>query len=268
MKAIGKKDAGLFLGVDIGSSSSKAVLIDGRKLVLARAVENIGVGTEGPELVVKRALDLAGADENHILHTVATGYGRNAYAGADRQITEISCHGKGVVHLMPQARTVIDIGGQDAKIIRLSEFGTVENFVMNEKCAAGTGRFLEVMARILNCSLDQLADLSARAAGDIVISNTCTVFAESEVISQLAGGATKEEAARGVHSAIARRTAGLARRIGVAQEVVMSGGVALNYEVVNMLSQELNCQVNTVDDPQTVGAFGAALYALENFDQQ
>lgn len=254
----------IFLGIDIGSASSKAVLIQSNGQILARAVEQMGVGTEGSQLVIRKVLEAANISKERICRTVATGYGRNRYPDADLQITEISCHGKGISYLEPGARTVIDIGGQDAKVIRLSECGIVENFVMNEKCAAGTGRFLEVMARILHCGIDQLSQLAAQAENSVTISNTCTVFAESEVISQLASGASKADAAKGILLSIARRIAGLANRIGVVSPVVMSGGVALNQAVVTMISAELRCPVHAVRDPQTAGALGAALYALEN----
>lgn len=257
-----------FLGIDIGSSSSKAVLIDENRNILGRAAKNIGTGTNGPAIVIQEALDLAGITTDQVKYTVATGYGRVTYTQADKQITEISCHGKGIAHLIPGARTIIDIGGQDAKVIKLSPDGMVENFVMNEKCAAGTGRFLEVMARILNCNISELSDLSLKAKEDIIISNTCTVFAESEVISQLAGGASKEDVAKGADKSIASRVAGLARRIGITPKVAMSGGVAMNASVVASLSSEIGQEIVVAPDPQTVGALGAALFALEAYNKK
>ena len=257
----------LFLGIDIGSSSSKAVLIDENKSILAKAVRNIGTGTSGPAVVQQEVLNKAGVTIDQVNYIVATGYGRITHTQANKQITEISCHGKGIAHLIPGARTIIDIGGQDAKVIKLTENGTVENFVMNEKCAAGTGRFLEVMARILNCGLDELSDLSMKSKQDIIISNTCTVFAESEVISQLSAGTAKEDVAKGADNAIAKRVAGLARRIGISPEVAMSGGVAMNQSVVGSLSKEIGYPITVAPDPQTVGALGAALFALESFNK-
>ena len=258
----------VFLGIDIGSSSSKAVLIDENKNILAQKAKNIGTGTDGPAIVIQEALDTAGITADQVKYTVATGYGRVTYTQADKQITEISCHGKGIAHLIPGARTIIDIGGQDAKVIKLSPDGAVENFVMNEKCAAGTGRFLEVMARILNCNINELSDLSLKAKEDIIISNTCTVFAESEVISQLAGGASKEDVAKGADNSIASRVAGLARRIGITPKVAMSGGVAMNASVVASLSREIGQEITVAPNPQTVGALGAALFALEAYNKQ
>ena len=257
-----------FLGIDIGSSSSKCVIIDENKKILATAVKNIGTGTNGPAMVIAEALSQAGITEDQINFTVATGYGRVTYTQADKQITEISCHGKGVAHLIPGARTIIDIGGQDAKVIKLTEFGNVDNFVMNEKCAAGTGRFLEVMARILNCGLDELSGLSMKSTEEVVISNTCTVFAESEVISQLAQGTSKEDVARGADNSITSRVAGLARRIGITPVVVMSGGVAQNESVVRCMEKQIGYDITVAPNPQSVGALGAALFALESFNKK
>lgn len=251
----------MYLGIDIGSSTSKAVVLDEGLTIISFDVKNTGTGTSGPEKAVGAALEKAGIGSDLIKYTVATGYGRITYEKADKQITEISCHAMGVTHLMPSARTIIDIGGQDVKVIRLNEQRRVENFAMNDKCAAGTGRFLEVMARILDCSIDMLSDLDQKATKEISISNTCTVFAESEVISQLASGAEKENVARGVHHAVAKRVAGLAARIGIEKDVVMTGGVALNSGVVQALEKEMEVNISIVNNPQIIGALGAAIYA-------
>jgi len=255
----------MYMGIDIGSSSSKAVILDKNRQVIAAAIINTGTGTRGPEKVVEMALELAGLSSEDILYRVVTGYGRIMYDKADRQITEISCHARGVAHLIPEARTVIDIGGQDAKIIRLDSKGRVENFVMNDKCAAGTGRFVEVMARILDCPIEQLAGLARLATEEIAISSTCTVFAESEVISQLASGVKRENVAKGAHHSIAMRVAGLGGRIGIIPVVVITGGVALNSEIVGALAAEIGYSVIVAENPQTIGALGAALYASEGF---
>lgn len=252
----------MFLGIDIGSTSSKAVVLGKNKNVLSSAVINIGTGTKGPERVVERVISEAKIEIRDVVATVVTGYGRITYQKADKQITEISCHAKGVHYVNPKARTIIDIGGQDAKVIRLDDNGKVENFVMNEKCAAGTGRFLEVMARILDCPIDKLDKMSQQATEDITISSICTVFAESEVISQLAAGTKRENVAQGAHIAVAKRVAGLANRIGIEPEVVMTGGVALNRGVVTALERELKEEI-IIMNPQIMGALGAALYAYE-----
>ena len=253
----------MYLGIDIGSTSSKAVIITAEQSMVSQAVVNTGAGTSGPEKAVAAALESAGLTRDDILYSVVTGYGRIVYEHADKQITEITCHARGVAHQAPNARTVIDIGGQDAKVIRLDESGRVSNFVMNEKCAAGTGRFLEVMARILDCDIRELAELSEKSTKEINISSTCTVFAESEVISQLAAGVNREDAAFGAHKSVAKRVAGLGGRLGVAPDVIMTGGVALNKGVVSALEKELGQKIIVAENPQLMGALGAALLAKE-----
>ncbi len=255
----------MFLGIDIGSSSSKAALIDKDGKLLGTKVVNIGTGTNGIELALTELLKEQGCEEKDILYTVATGYGRMTYQKADKQITEISCHARGVVSMYPEARSIIDIGGQDAKAILLNDRGRVDNFVMNEKCAAGTGRFFEVMARVLNCSLDELAELAAKTEKSVPISSVCTVFAESEVISQLASGAKPEEVAKGAHQSVAKRVAGLCNRLGMKPEVVMTGGVALNHSMVDAMAEEIGLPVTVPENPQVMGAIGAADYARENY---
>lgn len=250
-----------FLGVDIGSSSSKAVIIDENYQVIAENVINLGTGTNAQNEVVETVLDQARITREDISYTIVTGYGRMTFEGADKQITEITCHGKGVHTLFPSARTIIDIGGQDAKCIRLDSNGNVVNFVMNEKCAAGTGRFLEVMARVLGCKIDELSRLSKESTKLINISNVCTVFAESEVISQLASGANRADVANGAHISIARRVCGMANRVGVVDDVVMTGGVALNESMLNALEKESGHKIFVPANPQSTGAFGAAVLA-------
>ncbi len=253
----------MYLGLDIGSSSSKAVIINKDAMVCGEGIVNTGTGSKGPQQSVDKALRQAGLEKDQIKKCVVTGYGRLMYEGADKQITEISCHAKGAKSLWPPASTIIDIGGQDAKVIRVSLNGIVENFVMNEKCAAGTGRFLEVMARVLDCDIHELSGLAARGKPGVVISNTCTVFAESEVISQLASGKKIEDVALGAHKSIAQRIAGLCNRIGIADAVVMTGGVALNHNVVTAIEKEIGHRIVRLEDPQAMGALGAAIFALE-----
>lgn len=252
-----------YLGVDIGSSSSKAIVINDDYVICGEAVINIGTGSNGPQITVEKALSQASITREDIKKCIATGYGRMIYKEADSQITEISCHAKGVQYLWPTTRTIIDIGGQDAKVIRLSNYGTVENFVMNEKCAAGTGRFLEVMARVLNCKIEELSALASKGQPGVEISSTCTVFAESEVISQLSAGKKIEDVALGAHKSIAQRIAGLCNRIGVVDDVVMTGGVALNDNVVVAIENEIKKSIVRMENPQAMGALGAAIYALE-----
>ena len=255
----------MFLGIDIGSSSSKAVAVDGDGVVLGRQVVNIGTGTNGVELALGELWKQTGRSPADVQYSVVTGYGRMNYKSADEQITEISCHAKGVAASCPGARSIIDIGGQDAKAIQLSPSGRVENFVMNEKCAAGTGRFFEVMARVLNCTIQELPKLAAQAEQAVPISSICTVFAESEVISQLAGGAS---VAKGAHISLAKRVSGLGKRIELRPDVVMTGGVALNPTMAECLSAELGLPVRLPEHPQTMGALGAALFAKEHYERR
>lgn len=256
-----------FLGIDIGSSSSKAALSDEDQNIVAARVENLGTGTNGIQAALEALYAQAGASPRDIAYTVATGYGRLLYKDADRQITEISCHARGITHLMKGIGTVVDIGGQDSKVIRLGEDGSVQNFVMNEKCAAGTGRFLEVMARVLGCTIGQLSDLAAQSTREVAISSVCTVFAESEVISQLSQGSHPNDVAMGALRAVAMRVAGMCGRVGISGRVAMSGGVALNQSMVEVLGRELGCPVTPAPHTQAVGAIGAALFARELYEK-
>lgn len=253
----------MYLGIDIGSSSSKAVVLNSKGEICSEAVINIGTGSKGPDMVVDEALKKAGITIDHIKKTVVTGYGRMTFQAADKQITEISCHAKGVTKVLPEARTIIDVGGQDAKVIKVDSNGNVVNFVMNEKCAAGTGRFLEVIARVLGTTIYDLSQLAEAGKDGVTISSICTVFAESEMISQLASGKKLEDVALGAHKSIAQRIAGLVNRIGITPVVTMSGGVSLNNSVVRAIEDELGIEIARLKSPQIMGAIGAALYALE-----
>ena len=258
---------GLFLGVDIGSSSSKVAIVDKEMKILYQEAINIGTGSNVIQDLRKKALGAIGAEENDVLYAIVTGYGRTTYQAADAQITEISCHARGAHFLFPSVRTVIDIGGQDSKVIRIGKSGDAEDFVMNDKCAAGTGRFLEVMARVLGCPMEELSDVAAKATESVRISSTCTVFAESEVISQLSIGSKRENVALGAHISVAKRVCGQAQRVGVLPDVVMTGGVALNTHMVETLSREIGHPIYVPESPQTVGALGAALYAADRYER-
>lgn len=257
----------MFLGVDIGSSSTKAAIVDGGKKLVAVSVINLGTGTNAYEKVLEDVFDKANIRSGDVKYTVATGYGRINFKAADKQITEITCHAKGVAHLTENTKTIIDIGGQDVKVIKLDGNGKVINFIMNEKCAAGTGRFLEVMARVFGCNIEDLSDLASKATKEIFINNVCTVFAESEVISRLASGENVADVARGAHVAIAKRVMGMCSRIGYEPNVVMTGGVALNPNMVEVMSKELGCRVEAVSHCQAAGAIGAALFAAEQYEK-
>jgi len=252
------------MGVDVGSASSKVVILeDGNRTVVAKVVQ-LGTGSSGPQRVLEEALTESGLKMEDMAKVVATGYGRFSFDKADRQVSEISCHAKGIFHLVPTARTIIDIGGQDAKAIKLDDRGGVSQFFMNDKCAAGTGRFIDVMARVLEVTITEMQEYDAKATEPAPISSTCTVFAESEVISQLSQGTSKENIIAGVHQSVAVKACGLAYRGGVTPDVVMSGGVAQNAGVVRAISKELKQPVIVAPNPQVAGALGAALYAYED----
>lgn len=261
-------DKGLFLGVDIGSSSSKVAVLDRQRNVLYQEAINIGTGSNVIRELREKALHAVGAEEKDVLYAIVTGYGRTTYQAADAQITEISCHARGAYYLFPSVRTVIDIGGQDSKVIRVGESGDAEDFVMNDKCAAGTGRFLEVMARVLGCPMEELSNVAGEATESVRISSTCTVFAESEVISQLSIGSKRENVALGAHVSVAKRVCGLAQRVGIIPDVVMSGGVALNTHMVRTLSEEIGHPIFVPKSPQTVGALGASLFAADRYERK
>lgn len=200
------------MGVDVGSASSKVVILEDGIRVVTEKVVQLGTGSSGPQRVLEEALEASGLRMEDMARVVATGYGRFSFEGADRQVSEISCHAKGIYHLVPSARTIIDIGGQDAKAIKLDERGGVVQFFMNDKCAAGTGRFIDVMARVLEVTTGEMQEYDAKATEPAPISSTCTVFAESEVISQLSQGTSKENIIAGVHASVAVKACGLAHR--------------------------------------------------------
>ena len=252
------------MGVDVGSASSKVVILEDGNRVATSKVVQLGTGSTGPQKVLEEALAESGLKMEDMAKVVATGYGRFSFEQADRQVSEISCHAKGVYHLIPTARTIIDIGGQDAKAIKLDEKGGVSQFFMNDKCAAGTGRFIDVMARVLEVTITEMQDYDAKATEAAPISSTCTVFAESEVISQLSQGTSKENIIAGVHQSVAVKACGLAFRGGITPDVVMSGGVAQNAGVVRAISRELKQPVIVAPNSQVAGALGAALYAYED----
>lgn len=251
------------LGLDVGSASSKVVILDDDKNIVSSSVVQVGTGSSGPSRALNEALGKVNLTLDDMKKIVATGYGRYSFERADKQISEISCHAKGIFHLVPTARTIIDIGGQDAKAIRLDDNGMVSQFFMNDKCAAGTGRFLDVMARVLEINITDMADYDSRATEVVNVSSTCTVFAESEVISHFSNNIPKENIIAGIHASVASKACGLAYRAGLADDIVMSGGVAQNAGVVRAISRELRRPVIVAPNPQIAGALGAALFAYD-----
>ncbi len=246
-----------FAGVDIGSTMTKVVIMN-------EGVVASVIGPTGPEhralanRVMEEALGKANLSFDDITYVVATGYGRISVPFADKQITEISCHARGVGSLLPTVRTVIDIGGQDSKGIKLSN-GKVVDFVMNDKCAAGTGRFLEVTAEGLGVKLEEMGKLSLSAKNAVPISSTCTVFAEQEVVAKLSDGIPLADIIAGLHEAIAARIYGMVSRLKIEKDVAVTGGGAKNVGLVKALEAKLGYPVLIPPEPLLTGAIGAAL---------
>jgi len=256
-------------GIDVGSTTTKAVIADDDAIVLASAIAPTGVNSrKTAERLLSEALESCGRSREDLRCTVSTGYGRRLIGFADRVVSEITAiargaSGHGRSHLTNGAmlRTAIDIGGQDSKVIALDESGILRDFIMNDKCAAGTGRFLEVMARALEVELDQLGELSLRAAKVLPVNSLCTVFAESEVISLLSCGENMSDIIAGVHASIAKRLAAMARKVGVHEPVAFVGGPALNVGLRRALQDELGVPLLVPEQPQLVAAYGAAVIA-------
>ena len=255
----------LTLGIDIGSTASKAVIMRDGKDIITESVVSVGTGTRGPKEVFQNVLNQAYVTVDQIDRILATGYGRMGFEPAAREVSEISCHARGVHYLVPTAGTIIDIGGQDAKAIRVNSNGSLDDFIMNDKCAAGTGRFLEVMSRVLDIRVEDMGEVSSHSTKELSISSTCAVFAESEVISRMSNNETVEDIAAGIHRSVAKKTASLVTRMGpIRKDVVMSGGVAQNSGVVKALENILNCNIIVPDKCQLAGAIGAALIAYDD----
>jgi len=257
------------LGIDFGSTTGKAVILDDTGRMIAAQVSQKGaVSDEGVKAALAAAFAEAGLTEKDIARTVSTGYGRRMLDIADRTITEITCHARGAVHMVPEARMVIDIGGQDSKVIAIDANGLVSQFAMNDRCAAGTGKFLETLARAVNVELDEMGPMALEAKEKINISSMCATFAETEVISLLSEGKSKVEVLGSVHAAMAKRTIGLVARVGKREPIVMTGGVARNPAAVRHIEDELRCTLILPDRPQIAGALGAALFALDDYRKE
>lgn len=254
------KDGKYYAGIDSGSTSTELVIIDDNKnivkSVMVRTGANAGAGA-------KKALEKSGINPDDIRLIVATGYGRKNIDFADSSVTEITCHAKGAKLLFPDVKTIIDIGGQDSKVITLDDNGSITNFVMNDKCAAGTGRFLENMAKVLEVDMDTMARIGLDYKKDLTISSMCTVFAESEVVSLIAENHTTADIIHGLNKSVAQKTKALARNAVKNSGVMMTGGVANNKGVVNELEKQLDTKIFIADKPEFCGALGAALIAAE-----
>jgi len=247
-----------FAGIDVGSTMTKVVILDEGVIVSV-------IGPTGPEQrrlaneVMEEALNKAGLAFEAITYIVSTGYGRINVPFADKQVTEISCHAKGVASLFPEARTVIDIGGQDSKAIRIDMTGRPRDFIMNDKCAAGSGRFLEVIADSLEIEIGEMGDISLTSKKPAKTSNICTVWAEQEIKARLAEGVALNDLVAGIHESLADRVSRMVKRLNVEKEVVLTGGVAKNVGLVQALSKHLDQTLLIPPEPLITGALGAAL---------
>ncbi len=250
-------------GIDIGSITTKAaVLEDGR--ILGTRVIFTGYNVEvAARKVYEELLDALAMERSSISRIISTGYGRNSVPFADKAMTEIICHGSGAHFLNNAVRTVIDVGGQDSKALAVDALGMVKDFVMNDKCAAGTGRFLEVMARAMEVNLDEFGSLSLKSANPSRISSICTVFAESEVISLISKGETRDNIIAGIHESVASRVYAMAQRVKTEPPIMMTGGVAKNVGVVRALEAKFNTAIEVNDSAQVNGAIGAAVLAAK-----
>jgi predicted CoA-substrate-specific enzyme activase len=252
-------------GVDVGSTQTKAIVIDEAGRIAGRALIDTGANVvTAAENAFLAAIRSGGVGEEDVGFVVGTGYGRYKVTFGDAQVTEISCHARGAVHAFPGTRTVLDMGGQDTKAIRVHPTGEVMDFCMNDKCAAGTGRFLQAAAFALEIPLEELGPTALRADRAVPITTTCTVFAESEVLSWLARGKKIGDILKGVHHSIGTRSMGLLRRVGLEPEITFTGGVSRNPCMVQVMSEMVGAKLNVSEDSHFMGALGAALIARDH----
>ena len=256
-------------GIDVGSSTSKAVILEDQKIIsysiVPTGAESAGSAQKAMNETLQKTARLSLADIRWI---VATGYGRVIVDFANETVTELSCHARGAHWLLPSIRTVLDMGGQDCKAIRCDNKGKLLNFIMNDKCAAGTGRFLEVMARVMELPLKDIGELSLQAKEEIRINSTCAVFGKSEVASLIRLGREKQDILSGLHTAISNRVFTLLRKVGVEPDFTITGGIAKNIGVVRRLEEKLGLKAILTEEPQIVGALGAALFARDRVSNQ
>jgi len=250
-------------GCDIGSLTAKAVILQDRKMLASEVILASAQPEKSSIDVMRRAIEKVGIKMEDIEYCIGTGYGRKHIPFMDSLESEIACHGRGAIWQVPSARTVVDIGGQDAKAIRVDEKGNVERYVYNDKCASGTGRFLEIIADSLDIKLEDMGAISGRSTEKLTLSNQCVVFAETEIISLVNEGKEIADIISALHQAVANRAASLARGILVAPDAVMTGGVAKNSGMFEALQKALGVKLHRVDNPQINGALGAALFAAD-----
>ncbi len=251
-------------GVDVGSTQTKAVILDEEGRIVARSLTDTGAYlVRAADRAFEQAVAAAGIERAQVGYVIGTGYGRFNVSFGDAQVTEISCHAKGAWAIFPNTRTVIDIGGQDTKAIAVSDRGEVLDFAMNDKCAAGSGRFLTNSAEAVGLDVSEIGDRSLQAERPVRLSTVCTVFVESDILSYLAQGKKVPDILAGVHAAIAARTVALVRRVGANLEVTMTGGVSRNVGMRRAIEEKLGVPLNASGDSHYTGAIGAAMYALE-----
>lgn len=257
-------------GVDIGSATGKAVIMTDGRIVGASVLISTAHPAKTADLVMRQALEQAGLSSvDQLEHVVCTGYGRLKIPYAKENLSEISCHAKGAHWMVPSVRTVIDVGGQDCKVISLSPKGTVLEFKMNDRCAAGTGRFFEAMARALCCGLEGLSDPANQGDDPCAISNQCSVFAESEVVTLLNEGIALDNIIAGINASVASRLTSMSRRVGIVDDVVLTGGCSKNRGLAMALETKIKTQLIALPhDPQIAGALGAALFAAERLEAE
>lgn len=251
-------------GCDIGSTTVKAVILNNGKIFYGPLIKSLNPEISSSK-AIEGALATAGLNShNDIEYLVSTGYGRLRVNFANKDISEISCHGKGAQYFLPTVRTVIDIGGQDVKVIQLNKDGKMVDFVMNDRCAAGTGRFFESMARVLECGLEGISSKSNISETPCNITNQCTVFAESEVVTLLNEGKLFKNIITGINQSVASRVHSMARKLGIIEDIVVTGGCSKNDGLVEALNKQLDLNLKKMEsDPQYIGAIGAALFARE-----
>jgi len=257
-------------GCDVGSTTGKVLIMKDDEVIGTSIVPSTTVCEQTARNAMDIALKEAGISLEDIEYCVGTGYGRVNIPFANKNITEISCHGKGAHWVNNKIRTVIDIGGQDCKVIRVDETGTVKDFVMNDKCAAGTGRFLEAMCKILHIDIEELGPLSLEGKEVLEVSSQCSVFAEAEIVSLMAEKKPNADICAGINNSVANRIVSMLYRVGVEEEVIISGGVSKNIGVVKMIEDKIGLKLATSSsvDPQLFGALGAALFAKRNLERQ
>lgn len=255
----------IYAGCDVGSLTAKAAIIEDGKILGKKIIQAKASPVESAQEVMEAAIKEAGISWDDIIYIVSTGYGKDQIPFANSSRSEIACHARGAWWCMPSTRTVIDIGGQDAKAIRVDEKGNVVNYRYNDKCATGTGRFLEVMSKALEVKLDEMGAIGEQSTKRLNLSNQCVIFAETEVVSLVNEGEAVPDIIRGLNRSLSGRVAALAKSIGIEDDIVFTGGVAKNSGVFRSLERALNCSLKSLNgnDPQLNGAFGAALLAQE-----